>query len=83
MFGCDIRELLPVIWDMGLFTQPYVLRSSKPELDYYTLAIYAYEEAFAKNHYSLGSAISILTVILMLGVMALYIRQMFAIGEAD
>jgi N,N'-diacetylchitobiose transport system permease protein len=61
----------------------YVLRNSKPELDYYNLAIYAYQEAFAKSNYSLGSAISILTVILMLGVMAIYIRQMFAIGETD
>jgi N,N'-diacetylchitobiose transport system permease protein len=78
-----IVTTLSVIWDMGIFTQVYVLRSSKPELDYYNLAIYAYQEAFAKSHYSQGSAISILTVILMLGVMALYIRQMFAIGETD
>jgi N,N'-diacetylchitobiose transport system permease protein len=78
-----IVTTLSVIWDMGIFTQVFVLRSSKPELDYYNLAIYAYQEAFAKSHYSQGSAISILTVILMIGVMALYIRQMFAIGEAD
>ncbi len=78
-----IVTTLSVIWDMGIFTQVFVLRNSKPELEYYNLAIYAYEEAFAKNKYSLGSAISILTVILMLGVMAIYIRQMFKIGEAD
>jgi N,N'-diacetylchitobiose transport system permease protein len=78
-----IVTTLSVIWDMGIFTQVYVLRSSKPELDYYTLAVYAYQEAFAKSHYSQGSAISILTVLLMLGVMAFYVRQMFAIGEAD
>jgi N,N'-diacetylchitobiose transport system permease protein len=78
-----IVTTLSVIWDMGLFIQVYVLRNSKPELDYYTLAVYAYQEAFSKSHYSQGSAISILTVLLMLGVMAFYIRQMFAIGEAD
>jgi N,N'-diacetylchitobiose transport system permease protein len=78
-----IVTTLSVIWDMGIFTQVFVLRSGKPELDYYNLAIYGYEEAFAKSNYSLGSAISIVTVILMLGVMALYVRQMFAIGEAD
>jgi len=78
-----IVTTLSVIWYMGIFTQVFVLRSTKPELDYYNLAVYGYEEAFAKSNYSLGSAISILTVILMLGVMALYVRQMFAIGEAD
>jgi N,N'-diacetylchitobiose transport system permease protein len=78
-----IVTTLSVIWDMGLFTQVFVLRNGKPEKEYITLATYAYEEAFAKSNYSLGSAISILTVILMLGVMALYIRQMLAIGEAD
>jgi N,N'-diacetylchitobiose transport system permease protein len=78
-----IVTTLSVIWDMGLFTQSYVIRVSKPELDYYTLAIYSYQEAFGKSDYSLGSAISILTVVLMLGVMAFYVRQMFKIGDAD
>jgi N,N'-diacetylchitobiose transport system permease protein len=78
-----IVTTLSVIWDMGLFTQAYVIRSSKPELNYYTLSIYAYEEAFSKSNYSLGSAISILSVLLMLGVMAFYVRQMFKIGDVD
>jgi N,N'-diacetylchitobiose transport system permease protein len=74
---------LSVIWDMGLFTQVYVARASKPELDYYSLAVYAYQEAFARSNYSGGSAIAILTVLLVLSVMAFYVRQMFKIGEAD
>ncbi len=78
-----IVTTLSVIWDMGLFTQPFIMRSTKPELDYYTLQVYAYEEAFAKSHYGPGSAISILAVILLLAVMAFYVRQMFTIGEAD
>jgi N,N'-diacetylchitobiose transport system permease protein len=78
-----IVTTLSVIWDMGIFTQVYVIRASKPELDYYNLAIYAYQEAFTKSHYSQGSAISIITVLLMLGVMAFYVRQMFKIGDAD
>ncbi|GIH14383.1 carbohydrate ABC transporter permease [Rugosimonospora africana] len=78
-----IVTTLSAIWDMGIFTQIYVIRGSKPELDYYNLAIYAYQEAFAKSQYSPGAAISILTVILMLGLMAFYVRQMFRIGDAD
>jgi N,N'-diacetylchitobiose transport system permease protein len=78
-----IVTTLSVIWDMGLFTQAYVMRGTKPETDYYTLSIYAYVEAFGKSNYSLGSAISIITVLLMVGVLAFYVRQMFKIGEAD
>jgi N,N'-diacetylchitobiose transport system permease protein len=78
-----IVTTLSVIWDIGIFTQAYVMRSAKPELDYYNLGIYAYQEAFAKSHYSQGAAISIVTVLLMLGVMAFYIRQMFRLGDAD
>ncbi len=78
-----IVTTLSVIWDMNLFTQVFVMRNTKPELDYYTLSIYAYVEAFSKSNYSLGSAISIITVLLMIGVMAFYVRQMFRIGEAD
>jgi N,N'-diacetylchitobiose transport system permease protein len=78
-----IVTTLSIIWDMGLFTQVWVMRSTKPELDYYTLAIYSYVEAFGKSNYSLGSAIAIITIVLMLGVMAVYVRQMLKIGEAD
>ncbi len=78
-----IVTTLSVIWDLGLFTQAYVIRSSKPETDYYTLAIYAYQKAFVISDYSLGSAVSILMVLGMLGVMAFYVRQMFRIGDAD
>lgn len=78
-----IVTTLSIIWDVGAFTQIYVMRSTKPELDYYNLGIYAYEEAFGKSDYSLGAAISILSVVLMLGVTIFYVRQMFRIGEVQ
>jgi N,N'-diacetylchitobiose transport system permease protein len=78
-----IVTTLSVIWNFGLFTQVWVLRDSKPELDFQTLPVYAYQQAFGQSRYSLGSAISVITVLLMLGVMAFYVRQMFKIGEVD
>jgi N,N'-diacetylchitobiose transport system permease protein len=78
-----IVTTLSVIWDIGAFTQIYVIRGSHPEIDYLNLSIYAYIEAFGKSNYSLGSAISILSVVLMLGVTIVYVRQMFKIGDAD
>jgi N,N'-diacetylchitobiose transport system permease protein len=60
-----------------------VLRYGKPELDYQTLSTYAYGQAFQNGKYGLGSAISIITVVLILSVMAFYVRQMFKIGDQD
>jgi N,N'-diacetylchitobiose transport system permease protein len=78
-----ILTTLSIIWDMGLFTQVWVMRQAKPEKEYYTLAVYQYVEGFGKSNYSLGSAIAISTVVLMLGVAVVYVRQMFKIGDAD
>jgi N,N'-diacetylchitobiose transport system permease protein len=72
-----------VIWNFGLFTQVWVLRDSKPEAAFQTLATYSYTQAFGQSKYSPGSAIAVLTVLLLLGVMAIYIRQMFKIGDVD
>jgi N,N'-diacetylchitobiose transport system permease protein len=78
-----IVTTLSVIWNFGLFTQPWVLRDSKVEAEYQTLATYMFTQAFGRSNYSLGSAIAVITVVLMLGVMVFYIRQMFKIGEVD
>ncbi|MEU4236375.1 sugar ABC transporter permease [Actinoplanes sp. NPDC026619] len=78
-----IVTTLSVIWDFGLFTQNWALRDGHPEPQFQTLATYSYTQAFGQSRYSLGSAISVITVLLMLGVMAFYIRQMFKIGEVD
>ncbi|HWS36276.1 MAG TPA: sugar ABC transporter permease [Actinoplanes sp.] len=78
-----IVTTLSVIWNFGLFTQNWALRDSHPEPAYQTLATYSYTQAFGRSLYSYGSAISVITVLLMLGVMVFYIRQMFKIGEVD
>jgi N,N'-diacetylchitobiose transport system permease protein len=78
-----IVTTLSVIWNFGVFTQPWVIRNGQPEPGYQTLATYAYTLAFKNNNYSLGSAISVITVLLLFGVMAYYIRQMFKIGDVD
>ncbi|MGK5684368.1 carbohydrate ABC transporter permease [Actinoplanes sp. URMC 104] len=78
-----IVTTLSVIWNFGLFTQAWVLRDGHPEPQFQTLATYSYTQAFGQSRYSLGSAIAVITVLLMLGVMIFYIRQMFKIGEVD
>jgi N,N'-diacetylchitobiose transport system permease protein len=78
-----IATTLSVIWDFGIFNQIFVLRNTQPEESYWTVAIYGYEKAFAQSNYNAGAAITLVTTILMIGVMVFYIRQMIKIGEAD
>lgn len=78
-----IVTTLSVIWNFQMFTQVWTLRYGKPEPYYQTLMTYAYSQAFQTGKYGIGGAISIITILLMLGVMAFYVRQMFRVGEAD
>ncbi|WP_328467457.1 sugar ABC transporter permease [Actinoplanes sp. NBC_00393] len=78
-----IVTTLSVIWNFGLFTQNWALRDGHPEPVYQTLSTFSYTQAFGQSRYSYGSAIAVITVVLMFGVMVFYIRQMFKIGEVD
>lgn len=74
---------LSVIWDMGVFPQVFVMRGGHPEADFQLLSTYSYDRAFVVNDYGQGSAIALVTVLLLLGVVAVYMRQMLKIGEVE
>jgi N,N'-diacetylchitobiose transport system permease protein len=74
---------LSVIWDMGVFPQVFVMRNGHPEPEFQLLTTYSYDRAFVVNDYGQGSAIALITVLLLLGVVAVYMRQMLKIGEVE
>lgn len=74
---------LSVIWDMGVFPQVFVMRNGHPEAEFQLLTTYSYDKAFVVNDYAQGSAIALLTVVLLLGVIGVYMRQMLKIGEVE
>ncbi|MEU7279671.1 sugar ABC transporter permease [Streptomyces sp. NPDC045431] len=74
---------LSVIWDMGVFPQVFVMRNGHPEAEFQLLTTYSYDKAFVVNDYGGGSAIAVVTVVLLLGVVAVYMRQMLKIGEVE
>jgi N,N'-diacetylchitobiose transport system permease protein len=74
---------LSVIWDMGVFPQVFVMRNGHPEAEFQLLTTWSYDRAFVVNDYAQGSAIALLTVLLLLGVVAVYMRQMLKIGEVE
>ncbi|MFI1162734.1 carbohydrate ABC transporter permease [Streptomyces sp. NPDC020801] len=74
---------LSVIWDMGVFPQVFVMRGGHPEAEFQVLNTYSYDRAFVVNDYAQGSAIALITVLLLLGVVAVYMRQMLKIGDVE
>ncbi|WP_371494403.1 sugar ABC transporter permease [Kitasatospora sp. NBC_00374] len=72
---------LSVIWDFQVFNQIWILRQGAPGEDYYTLGIYSYVKAYAGHDYGLASAAAVLTVLLLLGVMVVHLRQIAKIGD--
>jgi len=78
-----ILTTLSIIWDFGVFNQIWFMRNGHPEPGYQTLGIYMYSNGIGSSRYNLGATIGVLMMVCMLGVMVLYIRQLFRIGDAE
>jgi N,N'-diacetylchitobiose transport system permease protein len=78
-----ILTTLSVIWDFGVFNQIWFMRNGHPEPGYQTLGIYMYANGIGSSRYNLGATIGVLMMLFLLGVMVLYIRQLFKIGDAE
>jgi N,N'-diacetylchitobiose transport system permease protein len=78
-----ILTSLSIIWDFQVFNQIWILLSSQPPPEYYTMSIYAFTTSFQQSQYGLGSAIALVMVAILLVVSFVYIRQMVKIGDAE
>ncbi|HET7647328.1 MAG TPA: sugar ABC transporter permease [Gaiellaceae bacterium] len=76
-----ILTSLSIIWDFGVFTQPYLLiGQSKVTPGNFLMSIYLFEEGYFKSDYGRGAAISLL-MLLIVGVLSVvYVRRMVRIG---
>jgi N,N'-diacetylchitobiose transport system permease protein len=79
-----ILTSLSIIWDFGVFTQPYLLiGASHVDASNYLMGVYVYIEGYAHSNFGRGAAISLL-MLLMVAVMSIpYVRQMVKIGERE
>ncbi|MFD7301064.1 MULTISPECIES: carbohydrate ABC transporter permease [Streptomyces] len=68
---------LEVIWTFKAFVQIWVMTKGGPGDATTILPVYAVQTALSGQRYDLGSAASMITVVLMSGVLVLYFRQMF------
>nr|WSY57648.1 sugar ABC transporter permease [Streptomyces sp. NBC_00886] len=68
---------LEVIWTFKAFVQIWVMTNGGPGDATTILPVYAVQTALSSQRYDLGSAASMVTVVLMSGVLVFYFRQMF------
>jgi N,N'-diacetylchitobiose transport system permease protein len=78
-----LATALSVIWDFQVFGQVWALRGNSPEQGYQVIGVYLYERGIGSSHYSASAVISLVMILLMLGALVFYIRQVIAIGEQD
>ncbi|MBH5333865.1 sugar ABC transporter permease [Streptomyces pactum] len=71
-----------IIWDFKVFTQIYVMTDGGGVAGQnLVLNVYAYQKAFASSQYSLGSAIGVVMLLILLVVTLVYLRLLRRRGE--
>jgi N,N'-diacetylchitobiose transport system permease protein len=79
-----ILTSLSIIWDFGVFTQPYLLiGQSKITTGNYLMSIYLFEEGYFKSDFGRGAAISILMLLMVAVLSVAYVRKMVRIGDTQ
>jgi N,N'-diacetylchitobiose transport system permease protein len=78
-----ILTSLSIIWDFGVFTQPYLLIGQGHVVPgNYLMGIYLFEEGYVKTDFGRGAAISILMLLIVAALSVFYVRRMIRISEA-
>jgi N,N'-diacetylchitobiose transport system permease protein len=77
-----ILTSLSIIWDFGVFTQPYLLiGASQLNTGNYLMPIYLYEEGYGQTNFGLGAAISIVMLAIVAVLSVFYVRAMVRVGD--
>jgi N,N'-diacetylchitobiose transport system permease protein len=79
-----ILTSLSIIWDFGVFTQPFLLiDQTRINTSNELMGIYLYEEGYLKTDFGRGAAISILMLLIVALLSAFYVRKMVKMGSAS
>jgi len=72
-----ILTSLSIIWDFGVFTQPYLLiNPSHLDQTNYLMGVYVFIKGYADHDFGRGAAISLLMLLMVAILSVFYIRQM-------
>jgi len=77
-----ILTSLSIIWDFGVFTQPYLLiGASQVDPSNYLMGVYVFIEAFGQSDFGRGAAISLLMLLIVAFLSVFYVRRMVKMGD--
>jgi N,N'-diacetylchitobiose transport system permease protein len=78
-----ILTSLSIIWDFGVFTQPFLLIGpGHIQPSNFLMGIYLYEEGYVKTDFGRGAAISILMLVIVALLSIVYVRRMVRMEDA-
>jgi N,N'-diacetylchitobiose transport system permease protein len=79
-----ILTSLSIIWDFGVFTQPFLLIGKEHlNSDNYLMGVYVYIKGYADADFGRGAAISILMLIIVAVLSVVYVRKMVRMEEVQ
>ncbi len=79
-----ILTSLSILWDFGVFTQPYLLiNASHIHPSNYLMSTYLFVEGFQKADYGKGAAISLLMLVIVAAMSFVYVRKMVKAGDVE
>jgi N,N'-diacetylchitobiose transport system permease protein len=77
-----ILTSLSIIWDFGVFTQPFLLIGREHvDPSNYLMGIYLFQEGYAKSDFGRGAAISVLMLFMVAVMSVFYVRRMVKMGD--
>ena len=72
-----ILTSLSIIWDFGVFAQPYLLiGASHVDPTNYLMGVYVFIKGYGDHDFGKGAAISLLMLLMVAGMSVFYVRQM-------
>lgn len=74
---------LEIIWVFKAFIQVFLFNGGGPDRLTEILPVYAYVEGMGNQHFGMGAAIATLTILIMLGLTAYYLRIVLKQGEDE
>jgi N,N'-diacetylchitobiose transport system permease protein len=79
-----ILTSLSILWDFGVFTQPFLLIGQGHIVPgNYLMGVYLYEEGYVQTDFGRGAAISILMLLIVAAMSVVYVRRMVRIGDVE
>ena len=77
-----ILTSLSILWDFGVFTQAYLLIGAGHIVpENYLMGVYLFQEGYVRTDFGRGAAISILMLVIVAALSAVYVRRMLKLGD--